>query len=216
MPLFVKRWEEGYDHVYGIRAERQEGGVMKFVRRSYYRLFSKLSNIKLPLNVGDYQLVDRKVLNAMRRFDDVYPHIRVMAFQCTSHSVGVPYVWRRRQTGFSKNSIVDLLDQGLNGIISVSSVPTRLALALGVLMAIVSMGYAFFTFFVSLIFGSPAQAGIPTLITGLFFLNGIVLATLGLLGEYILAIHAQVRRKPMVVERERINFPEIPENSGGR
>lgn len=208
MPQFVKHWEEGYELVYGIRAQREEGGIMRLVRGLYYRLINSISSLNMPLNVGDYQLVDRKVLNAMRQFDDLYPYTRVIPFQCTSRTIGVPYTWTRRERGVSKNQLVNLVDQGLNGIISVSPVPTRLAFIIGSLLAALSVLYGLWTAIGVLLFGTAAPPGIATLICGMFMLNGITLMFLGLIGEYVMAIHMHVRRKPLVVERERINFPE--------
>ena len=209
MPEFVRLWEEGYDFVYGIRADREEGGLMKFVRGAYYWLIDRISPLNMPLNVGDYQLVDRHVLDAMRQSHDLYPYVRVMAFQCTSNSIGIPYTWARRENGISKNRLINLIDQGLNGIISVSPVPTRVALMLGSLLAAFSVLYGLWTAIGSLIFGTPAQPGITTIICGLFMLNGLVLFFVGLIGEYVMAIHTHVRHKPLIVERERINFPDI-------
>lgn len=206
IPDFVKHWEAGVEVVYGIRAERNESLISRWIRKIYYRLISKLSYISVPPDVGDFQLVDRKVVDAMRQIDDAYPFMRIMTFECGFSSLGIPYKWQRRRKGFSKNRLSNLFDQGMNGIITFTNAPLRLALFMGFILASLSLLYAGATFIMDLFFRGFAPPGIPTLIVALFFFGGIQVFFLGLLGEYILAIYGQVRRKPLVFERERINF----------
>jgi glycosyltransferase involved in cell wall biosynthesis len=207
LPEFVKLWEQDYEIVYGIRATRAEGWVMRSIRYVYYRIISKFSYVAFPPDVGDFQLVDRKVLDAMRKTEDAYPFMRMMTFESGFRAVGVRYHWEARKKGFSKNNFFNLIDQGLNGIITFTTVPLRAALFLGMVVSVFSLIYAFFTLAVSLLStGKVAESGIPTLIVALFFFAGIQIFFMGLLGEYILAIYGQVRKKPLVIERERINF----------
>jgi hypothetical protein len=147
----------------------------------------------------------------LRKFDDYYPYIRGMVAYCGFRSTGVEYTWRARRRGFTKNSLLRLIDQGLNGAISFSKVPMRLCMTAGFLTAGLSLGYAAFALVFNLLYlRQLAAPGIPTLIVALFFFGGIQLFFLGVLGEYIAAIHAQVRKRPLVVERRRINFPAEP------
>lgn len=208
LPQFVELWETGYEIVYGIRATRAEGAVMRSIRRAYYRLISATSTLKVPPDVGDFQLVDRKVVDAMRQTNDAFPYIRMMTFESGFKAVGVRYHWQERKKGFSKNRFFNLVDEGLNGLVTFTSVPLRVCLYVGFVVALFSILYAVGTIALSLIQGSMAPPGIPTLIVALFFFSGVQLFFLGLLGEYILAIYAQVRQKPLVIERERINFDE--------
>jgi polyisoprenyl-phosphate glycosyltransferase len=206
IPTFVKHWEAGAEIVYGIRAQRQEPFLMRNARKLYYQLLSHLSYVDYPPNVGDYQLIDRKVLEAMKRIDDAQPFMRMMPFEVGFRAVGVPYTWRARKYGVSRNRFLQLIDQGLNGIISFSNAPVRVALWTGVLISLLSFLYTL-AVFVAILFGwASAEAGIPTVILAVFFFGGVQLLFLGLIGEYILAIFNQVRRKPIVFERERINF----------
>jgi polyisoprenyl-phosphate glycosyltransferase len=210
LPEFVKLWEQGYEIVYGIRATRTEGLIMRNVRHAYYQLISRASHVKIPPDVGDFQLVDRKVLEAMRQTKDAFPFIRIMTFESGFRAIGVPYRWLERKKGFSKNNILSLIDEGLNGIITFTSLPLRLSLYFGFIMSFLSILYAFGTLVGNLILGSDATPGIATLIVALFFFSGVQLFFLGLVGEYILAIYGQVRQKPLVIERERINFVRPP------
>lgn len=207
LPDFVKLWEQGYEVVFGIRAERDEAWLMRQTRFAYYRLLTRLTTLTTPAGVGDYQLVDRKVVEAMRQIEDAYPFMRMMTFECGFKSVGVPYRWLARKRGFSHNTIARLFDQGLNGIITYTSAPMRLVLLAGFVIAAFAVGFAFINLITGLVlYQKVAEPGIMTIVVAVFFFGGVQLFVVGLLGEYILAIYAQVRRKPVVFERERINF----------
>lgn len=204
---FVRRWEEGYQVVYGIRKTREEGFILRTVRRIYYRTVSRFAQINIPIDVGEFQLIDRRVVDALRKFDDYYPYIRGMIASCGFKSIGVEYTWKARKKGFSKNRLFHLIDQGLNGMISFTRVPMRLCLLFGFMLSAFSILYAVFSLTWHLIAQGPvAPPGVPTLIVALFFFSGVQFFFLGVLGEYICAIHSQVRKRPLVIERERLNF----------
>ncbi len=204
---FVRRWEEGFQVVYGIRQRREEGLVMRRVRRIYYWTVSKFADISIPPNVGEFQLIDRRVVDALRQFDDHYPYIRGMIANCGFRAVGIAYTWKARKRGFSKNRLYHLVDQGLNGLVSFTKVPLRLCLLGGFSLACLSILYALVSLAIHLWRGEElAQPGIATLIVALFFFSGVQLFFFGVLGEYMSAVHFQVRKRPLVIERERINF----------
>jgi glycosyltransferase involved in cell wall biosynthesis len=206
IPTFVKHWENGHQIVYGIRAKREEHLLLVIARKIYYRLLSRLTYVDYPPDVGDFQLIDKCVLQVMKKIDDAQPFMRLMTLDCGFKSIGVKYTWRARKHGKSRNPLLQMFDQGLNGIISFSVLPVRMALIAGFLIAGISMAYAIGIFLLTLFGSIQSQAGIPTVIIALFFFGGIQLFFLGVLGEYILAIFNQVRRRPLVIERERINF----------
>ena len=211
IPQMVRKWEEGYEITYGIRANREEGRVMRWVRRRYYRLVKKWANVDIPLDVGEFQVVDKVVIQALRKFEDHYPYIRGMVASCGFKSIGLSYTWKARARGISKNRLYHLIDEGLNGLVSFTNVPLRMCLSVGIFLSGASLLYGFISLAISLYewiayHTKPAQPGILTLIIALFFFSGVQLFFIGVLGEYIGAIHSQVRRRPMVVERERINL----------
>ena len=206
IPEFVKKWEQGYEIVYGIRAKREESIILAVARKIYYEVLSKISIVAYPPNVGDFQLIDRKVLNAMKGYNESQPFMRIMTFDCGFRSIGIKYTWKSRKNGFSKNSIYNLFEQGLNGLISFSNLPIRFALFGGFIISFLSFIYAFCVILISIFKGIDAPKGILTIITAQFIFGGIQLFFTGILGEYILAIFNQVRQRPLVVERERINF----------
>lgn len=213
---FVRRWREGHEVVYGIKARREEGSVLRAVRAAYYRTVSRFADITIPPDVSEFQLVDRVVVEALRRCDDYYPYIRGLIANCGFRVLGVPYTWRARRKGFSKNRLYHLIDQGLNGLISFTNVPMRLCMLAGLAIAGASFLASLTTLAVHLVrFRELAPPGIPTLIVALFFFSGLHLFFFGVLGEYIAAIHFQVRKRPLVIERERINFGAPREPHGG-
>jgi polyisoprenyl-phosphate glycosyltransferase len=206
IPEFVRHWEAGYEIVYGQRAEREESFVLRNARKLYYRFLSKLTYVDYPPDAGDFQLVDRKVHEAMKRIDDAQPFMRMMTFESGFRSIGIKYRWRARKHGKSRNRFSSMFDQGLNGITSFSGAPVRAALVAGFFISILSIGYSLAVLLLALLGRIHSPAGTPTLIAALFFFGGVQLFFIGVLGEYILAIYNQVRRKPLVIERERINF----------
>jgi hypothetical protein len=130
-----------------------------------------------------------------------------MIANCGFRATGIEFTWRVRKKGFSKNRLYHLIDQGLNGMISFTRVPMRLCLLFGFVLSACSILYALFSLTWHLIASGPvAPPGVPTLIVALFFFSGVQFFFLGVLGEYICAIHSQVRKRPLVIEKGRINF----------
>jgi polyisoprenyl-phosphate glycosyltransferase len=204
---FVREWRAGAEVVYGVRTQREESFLMRAIRKTYYRMVSRLAGIEIPLDVAEFQLIDRKVHAALLEHEDYYPYIRGMIANCGFRTAAVPYVWRARRKGFSKNRLYHLVDQGLNGLISFTNLPMRIAMFAGSVIAVLSFIYAAFTMILHVAtHGTLTVPGIPTLIVALFFFGGVQLMFLGIIGEYVSAIHFQVRKRPLVVERERINL----------
>src|SRR6266542_3639997 len=142
IPTFVKHWKEGYEIVYGVRDKRQEGVLSAVAREAYYRLLKQLTYVNYPVDVGDFQLIDKRVLDAMRHIDDAQPFMRLMTFDTGFKSIGVKYTWRTRKYGKSRNKTRDMFEQGLNGITSFSGAPLRVALILGFIISGVSLLYS--------------------------------------------------------------------------
>ena len=208
IPELVKHWEQGFLVTYGVRANREESLIMRLARGLYYRIIKKFASAVIPLNSGEFLLADKKVIDSILIVDDQYPYIRGLIAQTGVKSASVPYTWVRRERGKSKNSFISLIDQAINGFVSTSRVPARLALLGGFLLSFFGFAYAIFTAIMVLISDGTAPVGIPTIIVGIFLLGGVQLLFLGLIGEYILSIHGQVRRTPPMFEVERINFKE--------
>ena len=210
---FVRLWESGVEIVAGARANREESMLLRACRGTFYRLVRTLSEIDMPIDVGEFQLIDRKVWQAVVSHDDHYPYIRGIIASVGFRRVIVPYTWAARKRGLSKNNLPRLVDQALNGIISFTNVPLRICTFAGIGIAACCFLYALVSVGLALFGSAHAPRGTMTMIVALFFLSGVQMSFLGILGEYVTSIHAQVRKRPLVVERERINMdPAEPVN----
>jgi glycosyltransferase involved in cell wall biosynthesis len=209
IPAMIQEWEMGSLIVYGIRSKRLEGFVMRNLRSLYYKLIRRFSGADIPLNSGEFLLADRRIIDSIIEIDDEYPYIRGLIAQTGGKSSSVKYVWDKRHFGKSKNNFGSLIDQGLNGFISTTRIPARFIMFTGVffsLLAFFAAGVLFLLFITNPV--RPA-IGIPTLIISGLFLGGLQLLFLGIIGEYVLSIHSQVRKRPPMFEVERINLPPV-------
>jgi glycosyltransferase involved in cell wall biosynthesis len=136
IPELVKNWENGFLVTYGVRANREESLIMRFARGTYYRIIEKFASAVIPLNSGEFLLADKRIIESILKVDDQYPYIRGLIAQTGVKSASVPYTWVKRERGKSKNNFISLIDQAINGFISTSRVPARLALLSGFLMSL--------------------------------------------------------------------------------
>lgn len=210
IPEFVRLWREGHSVVAGVRYEREEIWFMKFIRRCYYRLSTRLADFDLPRYVGEFQLIDKSISEQLTLIDDYYPYTRGLIASVTNSRVLVPYTWKKRERGQSKMNTWKLLDQGINGIVSTSGAPLRLvSLAcgitslMGVLFGLLQIA-AHFTFSRSI-----TEPGVSTVIvlTSLFAAFNAV--AIGVMSEYIAAIHSQIRGRWRVIEKEKVNLERL-------
>ena len=208
IPKMVKHWENGFEIVAGARTNREETLLLSTFRRLFYQITNQLSEFEIPENVGEFQLIDRKVWQAVVNHNDQYPYVRGIIASVGFSRLIMPYTWKARKRGVSKNNVFSLIDQAMNGIFSFTSVPLRLASFFGFGVAALAIIYSIGSFILALITSGAAPAGTHTIIVALFFFSGVQLMFIGILGEYITAIHAQVRRGPIVVEREKLNITE--------
>ena len=206
IPELVKHWEQGFLVTYGVRANREESLIMRLARGLYYRIIKKFASAVIPLNSGEFLLADKKVIDSILIVDDQYPYIRGLIAQTGVKSASVPYTWVRRERGKSKNSFVSLIDQGLNGFISTTRIPARIIMLIGIIVSLVAFISAFVMFLIFLINPVRPAMGIPTLIVVVLFFGGLQLLFLGIIGEYVLSINSQVRKRPPAFDIERINF----------
>jgi glycosyltransferase involved in cell wall biosynthesis len=218
IPEMVRHWENGIEVVAGARVNREETWTLRTCRRIFYRIVNMLSDFEIPENVGEFQLIDRKVWEVVVSHRDQYPYIRGIIASAGFRRLIIPYTWKARERGISKNNALRLIDQAMNGIFSFTNAPMRFCSFLGFGVAGLALLYALFIFLLALVTQHAAPAGTQTIIIALFFFSGVQLMFIGMMGEYITAIHSQVRRGPMVVERERINLdpPAPPSDAGQR
>lgn len=205
IPTMVEHWENGIEVVAGARSTREESRTLRFLRGVFYRIVNGLSDFEIPPDVGEFQLIDRKVLEAVLSHSNHYPYIRGIIASCGFKRLVIPYTWKARKRGVSKFNMPILVDQALNGIFSFTRVPIRISTFVGFAIAICCILFSIAS--VVMYFVSPPEAprGTMTIIVALFFLSGVQLVFIGILGEYVTSLHTEIRGGPIVVETERIN-----------
>ena len=212
IPLLVKHWIDGNKVVYGIRNKRHEGVIISLQRKVFYRLINYLSSIQIPLDAGDFRLLDRQVIEIIKSFDESNPYLRGLIAYAGFNQIGIPYDRRPRFRGESKFSWWEYLQLALDGITSFSHKPLNIAVWLGFTFSLASFFAVLFYIWLYLFFGIGVP-GFTTLILVHLFLAGIQLLFLGVLGTYIGRIFDQVKRRPVsIVESIRIS----PENADPR
>ena len=203
---FVRKWEQGYKIVLAQKTESRESPLFFLVRKTYYNIINRLSEIELVKNATGFGLYDRRVVEDIRQVDDPYPYFRGLICDLGYDRALIPFTQPARKRGFSKNNFYTLWDMAMLGLTNHSKVPLRLAIfagcGVGAFSFLVALAYLIY----KLMFWSSFQVGTAPLVIGMFFIGAVQLVFIGLLGEYIGAIHTQVLRRPPVIERERINF----------
>jgi glycosyltransferase involved in cell wall biosynthesis len=206
IPQFVQKWEEGYKIVLGQKANSQESPLFFLVRKVYYNVVNRLSDIELVKNATGFGLYDRCVVEDIRRIDDPYPYFRGLICDLGYERALVPFTQPTRRRGITKNNFYTLWDLAMLGITNHSKVPLRLATFAGLGVSALSFLTAFGYLIYKLLYWDSFQVGTAPLVIGMFFIGAVQLVFIGLLGEYIGSIHTQVLRRPLVIEKERINF----------
>lgn len=203
---FIKKWEEGYKTVLAVKPESEESSIMFFLRKTYYRFITRISEVPLVQNATGAGLFDRVVIDILRNIHDSYPYFRGLLCEIGFPIATVPFKQPRRQRGITKNNFYTLYDIAMLGITNHSKVPLRLMAMGGFLLSILSLFAAFGFLVAKLMFWNFFQLGISPILIGIFFFGAIQMFFIGLLGEYIASIHTQVRNMPLVIEAERVNF----------
>jgi polyisoprenyl-phosphate glycosyltransferase len=204
---FLRQWEGGYRVVYGIRSGRKESWAMNATRRLFYRLIDSLSEDELPLDAGDFRLVDRCVLDELRKIEDSQPYLRGTIAALGFDQIGIPYHRAERQQGESKFTFSELIALALDGILNHSVVPLRIATYLGLAISLCTFLAVLGYLVGRLVFGKdwpPGFASIVVLILGSLSLNALFL---GIIGEYLGRIYRQVKRRSLTVVERELNAP---------
>lgn len=184
----------------------EESTLFSLVRGVYYKIINRLSDIELVNNATGFGLHDRRVIEDIRQINDPYPYFRGLICDLGYERALIPFTQPARKRGFTKNNLYTLWDFAMLGITNHSKVPLRLATIGGLLVAGMSFLLATGYLVYKLLYWNSFQVGLAPLVIGIFFIGAVQLVFIGLLGEYIGAIHTQVLRRPPVIERERVNF----------
>ncbi|HLY40845.1 MAG TPA: glycosyltransferase family 2 protein [Terracidiphilus sp.] len=203
----IREWEKGFPIVAGIKDSSDESGLMYRIRTAYYRLVARLTNVKVLEHFTGFGLYDRLVIEEIRtHFRDPYPYFRGMIAEIGLPIAKIYYNQRRRERGITKNNFYSLYDLAMLGITNLSKVPLRLVIFGGFISAIISFAAGMFYLIYKLVFWSRFTVGVAPVALGLFFLGSVQLIALGIIGEYVGSIHTTVLNRPLVTEKERINF----------
>jgi len=207
----LEQWEKGVPIVIAVKRQSRESAPMFLVRKMFYRLVHYISDdIETYENFTGFGLYDRQVIDLVRQFGDPYPYFRGMIAEIGLPHTEVEYEQQRRKRGKSKNNFYTLYDLAMLGITKLSKVPLRLVTFAGFLGSLLSMlgGMAYFAY--KLLFWHQFTLGVAPIAIGMFFLGSLQLLFMGIIGEYVGNIHTQVHNRPLVVERERLNFQYEP------
>ncbi len=206
---FLKKWEEGYRVVIAVKADSDESPLFFAIRKLYYELVSRLAETELTKNFTGFGLYDRRFVDILAEIDDPYPYFRGLVSEIGFPMVKIPYHQPVRKRGITSNNFYRLYDMAMLGITNHSKVPLRLATMIGFLVSFLSLCVAIGYLIFKLLYWDNFQLGLAPLVIGLFFFGSVQLFFIGILGEYIGAIHTQVQKRPHVVELERINFEDF-------
>lgn len=203
IPEFIEKWEQGNQVVYGIRKSREESALTSAVRRAFYRLINLLSEDELPLDAGDFRLVDRKVVNELAKSEDVTPYLRGAIAAMGFNQTGIPYHRETRAAGKSKFTGRELVGLAIDGILNHSVFPLRVATYTGLLVSVISLILIGVYIAGKIIYYQEWTAGFTTIVILILLSLGLNALFLGVIGEYLGRIYKQVKRPPVtIIERE--------------
>jgi polyisoprenyl-phosphate glycosyltransferase len=203
---FIKKWEEGYKLVLGIKTKSEESFLIYKVRSLYYKLYKFLSENEIIEHCTGFGLYDRTIIEIFRNLNEPYPFLKSLIAEVGFEKALVEYGQEKRKKGISSSNFYKLYDAAINGIINDSRVLIRMATIFGFIASGVSLFIAFSYLILKIILWEKYQLGIASIAIGFFFFASVQLFFLGIVGEYVGAIYTQVRKRPLIIEKERINF----------
>ena len=205
---FIKKREKGYKIVLGQKNQSEESFCFSFVRKCYYWFINFINDtgVELAKNCTGFGLFDRKVVDIIKSTEDPYPYIRGLVCEIGFEKALIPFVQPQRKRGFSKNNFYTLYDNAMIGIVKHSKVPLRIMTFAGFLLSGLSFLLSLGCFIAKILYWDKFHMGTAPILVGIFFFASVQLFFMGILGEYIGAIYTRIDKKPIVVEKERINF----------
>lgn len=203
---FIRQWEQGFKVVVGVKPESHETAPMFALRRLYYATIGRIADVKLIPHYTGFGLYDREVIEAVRAINDPYPYFRGLIAELGYSHAEISYVQPNRKRGVTKSNFYALYEMAMLGITSHSKVPLRLATMTGFALSAGSLLMAIAYLVYKLLYWDRLSVGMAPILIGFFFFASVQLFFIGILGEYLLNIHTRIQQRPMVVERERINF----------
>ena len=208
IPDFIKKWEAGYKVVVAVKKNSNDSLIISFLKGLYYKLLKKMADLSLIRNFDSFGLYDREIIRILKRINDPYPYFKGLICEIGFERAEIEYLQPKREKGKSKNGFYNLFDTAILEITSYSQVPLRIATLLGFLLSFLSILTAFFYFVYKLVFWSSFSIGIAPLVIGVFFFSSVQIFFIGVVGEYLGLTYTQILKRPLVIEKERINFAE--------
>jgi len=195
IPQMIHYWEEGYDDIYAQRQESKETWFKRKSSQLYYKLLQSLTRVPIQKNTGDFRLLDRSCIDALRQMRETERNTKGMYSWIGFHKKGIYYKQNLRQTGNTKWSTLSLMNLALNGITSFTTAPLKLASFIGLIVSFIAFVYLIYILVTTTLYGDPVQ-GYPTIMVTLLFLGGIQLLSLGIIGEYLGRVFNEVKGRP--------------------
>jgi glycosyltransferase involved in cell wall biosynthesis len=205
LPRFFGLLEKGYDVVYGIRKQRKENTFLKFFYSAFYRLLQRLSDTSIPLDSGDFCVMNKKVVEKMLLLNEKDPFLRGIRAWVGFNQIGLEYERQKRIEGNSGYTLKKLLKIAIDGIFSFSTFPIRLITMIGIIGSSVAFFYGLYTMIIYFFVGIPVK-GFTSLALLIVFFSSLILVSLGILGEYISRIYIESKNRPHTIISEFINF----------
>jgi len=195
IPEMLKYWEEGYDDVYAQRQGSKESWLKRKTSHWYYKLLQSVTKVPIQKDTGDFRLLDRSCVEALKQMRETERNTKGMYSWIGFRKKGITYQQLERQEGVSKWSTISLINLALNGIMSYTTAPLRLASVLGLLVSFIAFLYLIYIIIVTNLYGEAVQ-GYPTIMVTVLFLGGVQLLSLGILGEYLGKVFNEVKGRP--------------------
>lgn len=208
IPSFIKEWENGYKIVCAIKKTSKENKIMRFLRTCYYKMIKKFSDVEQIEHFTGFGLYDKSFIDVLRELDDPMPFLRGIVAELGFKRKDLPYEQQRRRAGKTHNNWATLYDAAMLSFTSYTKTGLRIATFIGFFTAAVSMLIAIIYLVYKIIYWDTFAAGTTPILLAVLILGSVQLFFIGFLGEYILSINKRVMKRPLVIEEERINFPE--------
>ena len=206
IPEFVKAWEEGYKIAIGVRKSSTDGLILRTIKKAYYNLIKKFSNVEQIKMFTGFGLYDKSFIEILKKLDDPTPFLRGMVAEFGFKRKEIEFDQGKRVSGKTSNNFYTLYDAAMLSFTSYTKIGLRIATFFGGITMLLSLLIAFIYLIMKLIWWDRFQAGMIPMLLGMLFIGSVQILFIGIIGEYVLAINQRTMKRPLVVEEERINF----------
>lgn len=206
IPEMINKWKEGYKVVHSRRIQRSDGSLFKLLMSSaFYKILRFMTDNNMPIDHGEFRLIDKNVCNYIRGLKEKNRYFRGLVSLVGFDETCVEFVRKKRSVGTGHYSFFKLVKLAVDGIVSFSFKPIRIIFILGVIISFLSLMYILYMIWLKIIFDVPFEVWIFLIVTN-FFLNGIILSSIGILGEYLCRVYDETRNRPLYIIKNKIGF----------